>query len=165
MQARAGSGQATIRLPDAQREQVPSGWALRLTDTRAGEQADLLTEAYRFTLDETGEAGGTAPPESRFRLAVGPRGALPTPDGLALEAPYPNPTTRSVTVEYAVPQDKADGAQLQLYDVLGRRVRTVSVKPGPRTQRLDVSGLASGVYVLRLTAEGAQQTRKLTVVR
>ena len=44
-------------------------------------------------------------------------------------------------------------------------MRTVSVKPGPRTQRLDVSGLASGVYILRLTAEGAQQTRKLTVVR
>ena len=44
MQARAGSGQATLRLPDAQREQVPPGWALRLTDTRAGEQADLLTE-------------------------------------------------------------------------------------------------------------------------
>ena len=64
-----------------------------------------------------------------------------------------------------MPQDKADGARLQLYDVLGRRVRTVSVKPGPRTQRLDVSGLASGMYILRLTAEGAQQTRKLTVVR
>jgi hypothetical protein len=96
---------------------------------------------------------------------VGPRGALPTPDGLALEPPYPNPASGPVTVEYAVPQDKADGAQLQLYDVLGRRVRTVSVKPGPHAQRLDVRGLASGVYVLRLTAEGAQQTRKLTVVR
>jgi hypothetical protein len=72
------------------------------------------------------------------------------------------------TVRFAIPEGTAAaGATLRLYDVLGREVRAVRAEadPGRHEQTLDVSGLSSGIYVLRLTAGGAAKTRKLTVVR
>jgi hypothetical protein len=71
-------------------------------------------------------------------------------------------------VRFAVPEDRAaDAVRLRLYDVLGRRVRTVraEAEPGRHEHTLDVTGLSSGVYVLRLQAGGQTKTRKLTVVR
>jgi hypothetical protein len=57
--------------------------------------------------------------------------------------------------------------EVQLYDVLGRQVRTVvsGQKEGRHEQTLNASGLSSGVYFLRLQAGGEVRTQKLTVVR
>ena len=55
--------------------------------------------------------------------------------------------------------------QLVLYDVLGRRVRTVATGEGRgRTEtQLDTDRLASGTYFLRLTTESQVLTERLTV--
>jgi hypothetical protein len=86
---------------------------------------------------------------------------------VALKETYPNPAAGRVTVRYAVPEEATGEARLALYDVMGRKVRTVRAGPvaGRQQAQLDVSGLASGVYVLRLRAGGAVKTRRLTVVR
>jgi hypothetical protein len=58
-----------------------------------------------------------------------------------------------------------------MYDVLGRRVRTLYAGEveGRREEVIDLSGLSSGVYFLRLTAEGESglhaRAERLTVVR
>jgi hypothetical protein len=56
---------------------------------------------------------------------------------------------------------------LRLYDVLGRQVRTVrtAVDAGRHRRRLDVNGLASGTYILRLAAGGRAVTRTLAIIR
>ena len=91
------------------------------------------------------------------------------PDGLELLGTAPNPARTRVTVRYGVPEAIArEGeATLRLYDVLGRRVRSVEARAeaGRHEQTIDVDGLSSGVYVLRLTAKGEAVTRKLTVVK
>ena len=92
------------------------------------------------------------------------------PDRLQLLGTAPNPARRRATVRYGIPKATArQGGELQLrlYDVLGRQVRSVvtTAESGHHTHRLDLSGLASGTYVLRLTAEGQSVTRKLTVVQ
>jgi predicted outer membrane repeat protein len=90
------------------------------------------------------------------------------PEQVQLLGTAPNPVRQRATVRFAIPEGAdAAGATLRLYDVMGRQVRTVtaSAEPGRHEQRLDVSGLASGVYVLRLRAGGQATTRKLTVVR
>lgn len=90
------------------------------------------------------------------------------PARLELLGTYPNPAGQRATVRYGVPEGTDDGAvTMRLYDVLGRQVRTVeaSTEAGRYEQPIDVSGLSSGVYVLRLQAGGATETRKLTVVR
>ena len=89
------------------------------------------------------------------------------PDGLELLGTYPNPARRQVTVRYGVPESVEGEVRLRLYDVLGREVRAVGVRAeaGRHEQTLDVRGLSSGMYVLRLTADGQAKTRKLMVVR
>ena len=56
---------------------------------------------------------------------------------------------------------------MRLYDVLGRQARSIEARAegGRHKRQLDVSDLASGTYVLRLTAGGPSAARKLRVVR
>jgi hypothetical protein len=56
---------------------------------------------------------------------------------------------------------------VRLYDVLGRRVRTVrrGTAEGRVEAQVDVSDLAAGVYFLRLRAGKETKTRRLTVVK
>jgi len=83
-----------------------------------------------------------------------------------LRSVYPNPTTRRATVEVAVPTEAGE-ARLELFDLLGRTVRTIAtgMESGRTTQTLEVSDLSPGVYFLRLRAAGTTTTQKLTVVR
>jgi hypothetical protein len=78
---------------------------------------------------------------------------------------YPNPAQTQATIRYAVPERQ--DVKIYLYDILGRRVQTVvdGEREGRYKRQLDTSRLASGVYFLRLRAEGATKTQKLTVVR
>ena len=71
-----------------------------------------------------------------------------------LDAAYPNPFNPSVTVPFAVPE--AAHVEIELYDVLGRRVAVLAnslFDTGRHTIRFDGSNLASGVYVLRAVME------------
>jgi len=85
---------------------------------------------------------------------------------LQLKETYPNPARGRVTVRFAVPETDSDKlVRLQLYDILGRQVRTAPVEAGRHETRLSVEDLASGVYVLRLEAGSQTRTRRLTVVK
>jgi len=55
---------------------------------------------------------------------------------------------------------------IRLYDVLGRKVRTVvkGEKKGRHEKQLNVSGLASGMYFLRLEAVDGTQTQRLSIL-
>ena len=92
------------------------------------------------------------------------------PERLQLLGTAPNPARQQVTVRYGIPQavvEGTGGVRLRLYDVLGRRVRSVEVEaePGRHKQQLSVGSLASGVYILRLSDGGRSVTQKLTVVQ
>jgi len=78
---------------------------------------------------------------------------------------YPNPARQQATIRYALPEKQE--ATIRLYDVLGRRVRTVlnGTQEGRHQRTLDVGSLPSGVYFLRLQADGQTRTQKLTIVR
>ena len=76
--------------------------------------------------------------------------AAPPPPPLGLRA-YPNPASHVLTVEVA-----ATGAgRVAVYDVLGRRVRTVCDGAcGPGAFAVDVAGLPPAVYVVREEGSG-----------
>jgi subtilisin family serine protease len=84
---------------------------------------------------------------------------------LQLKKTFPNPAREEATVRFAVPERQE--ATLQMYDVLGRRVRTAQKgkAEGRRELRLDLSGLSSGTYFLRLETGGQTETQQLTVVK
>ena len=84
---------------------------------------------------------------------------------LELLSTYPNPAQSQAVVRYAVPENQ--DVAIRLYDTLGRQVRTVfrGKQEGRKKQQIDLSGLSSGVFFLRLRAGGATKTQKLTVMR
>lgn len=87
------------------------------------------------------------------------------PDGLALEPAFPNPFSGRATLRYHLPQ--SEHVRLTVFDVLGRRVATLvdAAQPaGTHRASLDGTTLASGVYVVHLTAGARTLTRTLTRV-
>jgi len=82
-----------------------------------------------------------------------------------LQAPYPNPAKTQVSVQYALPERR--DVTLRLYDVLGRRVRTLktSGQKGRHEAQFDVSSLSSGAYFLRFVAGETTETRRVTIVQ
>ena len=78
---------------------------------------------------------------------------------------YPNPVRGQATIRFAVP-DRQD-VRIALYDMLGRRVQVVAngYADGRTEQLLDVNGLASGTYFLRMQTESHTETQRVTVVR
>jgi len=129
----------------------------RFTDQALPYSNDALT--YRLRQVDTDGTATHSAPVTVDRRAV---------TRLHLAPAYPNPTSRVATVRYATPQN-AQGAHLALYDALGRRVRTIEVQAGGAGGRhalqLDLNGLATGTYFMRLTAGGQVRTQPVTIVR
>ncbi|WP_412061417.1 choice-of-anchor Q domain-containing protein [Rubrivirga sp. IMCC45206] len=94
-------------------------------------------------------------------------GEDPVAGAFGLATPAPNPASGRATVAFSV---AAPGrVELALFDALGRRVQTVFdgevVPGGVESAPIDVSGLAAGVYIVRLSGAAGVATRTLTVVR
>jgi hypothetical protein len=91
---------------------------------------------------------------------------MPAPTELSLDGNYPNPFASHTTITYAVPE--AAAVRIVLYDLLGRVVAVLhdDVAPAGRHElRLDAAGLSAGLYVVRLTSEGASLTRRILLAR
>ena len=101
--------------------------------------------------------------------AVGVDPRLPV--GLAMEAPYPNPSLGQARVTFTLPRDAR--VDLDLVDVRGRTAAVLVsgvLQAGPHTILWDAHGLsggsmAAGVYWIRLVTEGATVTRRWMFVR
>lgn len=72
--------------------------------------------------------------------------------------PFPNPAANAVTLQMVLP-DRSD-AEIYMYDYLGKLVEVVwrgSLEEGVQTVTLDVAGLRSGPYTLRVVYGDEQQ--------
>jgi len=79
---------------------------------------------------------------------------------------FPNPFRAGTTIEYEL-QTSSD-VQLQVYDDLGRLVRTLASgfqREGVHYVRLDGSDLAAGMYSCRLTTPGGSMSKTLLRIR
>ena len=155
---------ATVRLtPEPTRHRIYFQ-DLHLADgTRGFDGTDVVT------LSLTARTAGT----SAFDLAVqdvrfgGAEGdAEAAAAEVALLAPVPNPFGTSARLRFDLAT--AGPATLRVYDVLGREVaRPVDgeLAAGRHTVAIDGTGLAAGVYVVRLDADGRTLTQRMTRVR
>ena len=87
------------------------------------------------------------------------------PGVIALSQNYPNPFNPLTIVMYRVPV--AMHVKLEVYDILGRRVATLvddQKVAGEHEARFDGSGLSSGVYICRLTAQQHSESRKMLLL-
>lgn len=79
---------------------------------------------------------------------------------------YPNPFNSHSWIEFRLPE--AGQALLELYDILGRRVRTItnqSFVAGDHRVALDGSSLSSGVYYVVLRSRYGSMTHKTLLIR
>lgn len=91
---------------------------------------------------------------------------IPRPTEFALLPNYPNPFNPSTTIAFTVPD--AAPVSIRLYDMLGRQVATVvdsDHTPGRYAVPFKASGLASGVYLMRMESGGFNATRSIVLMR
>ncbi|GAB5536216.1 MAG: hypothetical protein Rubg2KO_24650 [Rubricoccaceae bacterium] len=129
-----------------------------------------LGEAGLRVVATTTDAAGNTSEVSALSvpIPVEPTRGLPTTFELA--APWPNPVRQRATVRVALP--KPSRLAVEVFDALGRRVRQLEDADRPtgwHELALDADGLASGVYLVRMTAgEGRARfvaTHPFTIVR
>jgi hypothetical protein len=128
-------------------------------------------QSYRFRVDDLGVG------RHRFRLKQidhdGDAEYSPTveievgvEDRYTIVSPYPNPTRGAAQLQVAVAA--AQRVDVTVHDALGRQVQTLlSRRLAPHRPELLRVGdaLASGTYMIRISGERFQATRKLTIVR
>jgi hypothetical protein len=88
------------------------------------------------------------------------------PQTFRLHQNYPNPFNPTTTIEYELPS--AGVVSLKVYSILGEQVRTLvdeKQEAGRYRVSLDGEGLATGVYLCRLTAGIHALTKKIILLK
>jgi hypothetical protein len=88
------------------------------------------------------------------------------PASFELAQNYPNPFNPATTITYAVPREAK--VKLEVFDLLGRRVATLVdglQEVGTHSVSFGGSGLASGVYLYRLSAPDQMITKKMVLMK
>jgi subtilisin family serine protease len=105
--------------------------------------------------------GGSATVNESSGQELEAKSITSVPDEFALEGTFPNPFRQVATMKMDLPE--AANVTVEIYDVLGRKVRTaysgeMSAGTG-RTVRIDGSTLSSGTYFYRTRVEMESGTR------
>ena len=88
------------------------------------------------------------------------------PGVFTLDQNYPNPFNPSTTIRFSI--QKAGYVVLKVYNISGQVVATLSdgfKVPKSYTLRFDGNGLASGVYIARLSAGEFNKSIKLILLK
>lgn len=90
-----------------------------------------------------------------------------TPSEIALRSNYPNPFASTTQIPFEL--DEPVDVTIELFDILGRRVRVLvdarRYEAGSYTLPFEATRLSSGVYIYRMQAGDFRETRKLSVVK
>jgi endoglucanase len=79
---------------------------------------------------------------------------------------YPNPFNPSTTISYSISQSSF--VSLKIYDVVGREIESLvneDQNPGEYSIRYNASRLPSGIYFLRLSADGIVEIKKCVFIK
>lgn len=91
---------------------------------------------------------------------------ISAPVEFGLDQNYPNPFNGTSNIAFRI--SEVAEVRLQVFDLLGREVATLvngRMTPGAYVARYDGAGLASGIYLYRLTAGGMVLTRKMVLMK
>ena len=88
------------------------------------------------------------------------------PNRFALEQNYPNPFNPTTQIAFDLPH--AAHVQLNVFDMLGRKVATIvneRMTAGSHVRAFNASRLASGMYIYRIDAGSFTSTRKMMLIK
>ncbi len=107
-------------------------------------------------------ANGNTEQHAGYRLYV----RTQEPEIVQLRQNYPNPFSEQTVIQYSIPE--RDHVQLEVFDILGRKVATLIDQVQPRgiyTETINATDLASGVYFYRLHTGGEVYSEKMTLIK
>jgi hypothetical protein len=152
-------------------------WSVESSPVLLGEYTDVdfnpndvtASEQAVFVADMTG--GLCVLPAHAATSATAATAVAATASPRALGVAWPNPFASETSVPLALARETR--AELGVYDVAGRRVRTLAsgrMGAGSHVLRWDGRGedgrrVAAGVYLLRLAVESGRETGKVVVLR
>ncbi|MFO8098065.1 MAG: T9SS type A sorting domain-containing protein, partial [Salinibacter sp.] len=146
---------------------------LDFVESKASDGTTAEAQTYRFDVSEDLEPG-----THRFRLEQADLDGSTTlsdvvsvevgmDEVLSLSAPAPNPASGQTTLSFGV--KRSVETTVGVYNVLGQRVKTLYEGTPSAEQTRDVSfdagSLPSGMYFVRMQADGQTETQRLTVVQ
>ncbi|RCL68280.1 MAG: T9SS C-terminal target domain-containing protein [Rhodothermaeota bacterium MED-G64] len=88
------------------------------------------------------------------------------PSEFRLSPAYPNPFNPQTTLSFEIPE--ASVVSLEVFDILGRRVQTLTNEPfaaGTHAITLDATSLSSGLYMVRMQAGRFVATQHVTLIK
>jgi len=125
---------------------------------------------YYYTGERTDEESGQRSMLniSEIQVTSEPLLGEPTgrPEDIRLFQNYPNPFYPTTTIRYDLPSKKH--VKMDLYTIDGRHVATLEdreAEPGRHHVDVDVSGLATGLYLYRFLADEYSEVKKMSVVK
>jgi hypothetical protein len=172
LQLRSTVTRGQIRITVAESGTMPEGFDIHLFDLQRGSAIALMGDHFDVVLP-----GGGGP--YRLRLVIGTlaytqqnsEGIPLHPVEYALEQNYPNPFNPQTTIRYTLA--RKGEVKLAIYDLLGKRVRTLVDDERPAGEQVVVwdgsddkhQPVGSGVYFCRMKSGDFAATRKLLLVR
>ncbi len=88
------------------------------------------------------------------------------PSQFALNQNYPNPFNATTNITFTV--KKASNVKLDIYNLLGQKVSELvngKLSAGEHTFTWDASGMTSGIYFYKLSANGNTITKRMTLMK
>jgi hypothetical protein len=88
------------------------------------------------------------------------------PDAFVLNQNYPNPFNPSTTISYALPASVH--VRLEVYNILGQHITTLVNEEqfaGSQVAIFNGAGVASGMYIYRLTAGSLSATKTMMLLK
>lgn len=88
------------------------------------------------------------------------------PNGVSLFQNYPNPFNPGTSIKFGI--DQATNVRLDVFNMLGQHVATLvdeQKSAGFYTVNFEASQFSSGLYMYRITANGNQQLKKMTLIK
>ena len=127
-------------------ETVDAPQSIISDDFNGDERADLVTASWNHeNISVLINAGDFVTAIKKLKTRV--------PSGFTLKQNYPNPFNPTTHISFYVP--RASSVSLKVYDLLGRQLREINqgnLQKGNHSFTFDARGLASGVYIYRISA-------------
>jgi spore coat protein A len=105
-----------------------------------------------------------------FEVLDSPAGVAQDQTGIplkySLQQNYPNPFNPSTTIKFTLPENSF--VSLKIYDILGREAATLISGMAPKGNhevQFNASGLASGMYVYKLSAGSFTEAKKMLLLK
>jgi photosystem II stability/assembly factor-like uncharacterized protein len=158
--ATGGSGQVALLYEESVSD-LGTTWIPMWQDLNVG-ISDIVSDSVNAFIATS--KGVYRCPLSELTSVADPSKQVPT--SFSLGQNYPNPFNPTTTIEYALP--RRSHVTLTIFNILGQRVATLinnEIEAGFHHIQFDGSGLASGVYLYRLTAGEFSETRRLIFLR